>query len=268
MVIWEPRPTLVGLRPPLKWAGGKRWLLPELELLWRPYSHRRLVEPFVGGMAVALGLAPSQALLNDVNPHLMNFYRWLKAGLQVEQQFINDKTHYYDVRSRFNELVRDGITATKEAAELFYYLNRTGYNGLCRFNRKGEFNVPFGKYQSINYETDFQHFKTQLTNWTLTNTTYSEVPIGWRDFIYADPPYDVDFTAYTQDQFAWSDQVQLADWLYGLDNPMVVSNQATPRIVRLYEDRGFTVRHLAAPRRISGNGDRTCAEEMLATRNL
>ena len=65
-------------RPPLKWAGGKRWQLPHLRPLWEPHSRRRLVEPFCGGLAVALGLKPERALLNDANPHLINFYRWIR----------------------------------------------------------------------------------------------------------------------------------------------------------------------------------------------
>src|SRR5689334_24073563 len=66
------------LRPPLKWAGGKRWQLPHLRPLWARHTHRRLVEPFCGGLAVAIGLSPARALLNDANPHVINFYRWLQ----------------------------------------------------------------------------------------------------------------------------------------------------------------------------------------------
>src|SRR6266480_5583819 len=69
------------LRPPLKWAGGKRWQVPHLRPIWKPSEDRRLVEPFCGGLAVTLGLAPSTALLNDANPHLVNFYQWLQRGL-------------------------------------------------------------------------------------------------------------------------------------------------------------------------------------------
>ena len=70
-----------GVRPPLKWAGGKRWQVQHLERYWKPEKHRRLVEPFAGGLAVALGLLPRRALLNDINPHLIHFYEWLKKGL-------------------------------------------------------------------------------------------------------------------------------------------------------------------------------------------
>src|SRR2546422_10694311 len=123
------------LPPPLKWAGGKRWQLPHLRKLWARESHRRLVEPFCGGLAVTLGLLPEQALLNDINPHLINFYSWLKRGLNISIEMDNNKTAFYKHRRTFNDLLRAGKGRTKEAASLFYYLNRTGYNGLCRFNR-------------------------------------------------------------------------------------------------------------------------------------
>ena len=83
------------LRPPLKWAGGKRWQVPYLLPLWQAHAHRRLVEPFCGGLAVTLGLAPKRAVLNDVNPHLINFYRWLARGLAIEAPMENDERAYY-----------------------------------------------------------------------------------------------------------------------------------------------------------------------------
>ena len=138
-------------KPPLKWAGGKRWQVPHLKPLWEPHAHRRLVEPFCGGLAVALGLQPEQALLNDANPHLINFYRWVQKGLRVTIQVENDEAVFYAQRERFNALLHAGKGGSQESAALFYYLNRTGYNGLCRFNSRGEFNVPFGQYKSISY---------------------------------------------------------------------------------------------------------------------
>src|SRR5438093_254139 len=127
------------VRPPLKWAGGKRWQLPELEPLWLRHQNRRLVEPFCGGLAVATGLLPERALLNDINTHVINFYKWLKRGLSISFEMKNDEAHYYRCRNRFNELLQADGADSAEAAGLFYYLNRTGYNGLCRFNSKGRF---------------------------------------------------------------------------------------------------------------------------------
>jgi DNA adenine methylase len=85
---------------------------------------------------------------------LISFYRWLKRGLNISIEMSNNETRYYKLRQRFNELLRSGKATMKEAASLFYYLNRTGYNGLRRFNQSGEFNVPFGRYVTINYEQD------------------------------------------------------------------------------------------------------------------
>jgi DNA adenine methylase len=256
------------LKPPLKWAGGKRWLVPRLLPLWQRHAHRRLVEPLCGGLAVSLGLLPERALLNDINPHPVNFYRWLCQGLQIEIEMHNDAGLYYDHRARFNRLIREGQAESNEAAALFYYLNRTGYNGLCRFNRKGEFNVPFGKYKRIHYATDFAAYQDVLRRWEFTSVPFEALPLEPDDLIYADPPYDVEFTKYTQEDFKWDDQVRLAEWLARHPGPVILSNQATERIMRLYMEVGFELHTLHAPRMISCNGDRTPAVEVLALKGV
>jgi len=255
-------------RPPLKWAGGKRWLVPHLKPLWLNHSHRRLVEPFCGGLAVTLGLSPKNALVNDVNEHLINFYKWLKKGLIIDFNMINAEDEYYGNRNRFNSLITSGQAKSKESAGLFYYLNRTGYNGLCRFNQSGGFNVPFGKYKRINYETDFTQYKKVFLNWKFTNTSFDKVPLEESDFVYADPPYDVEFTHYSKDGFKWDDQVKLTEWLAKHKGPVVLSNQATDRIIELYEKFGFTLTFLQAPRMINSTGDRTPAREVLAVKGF
>ncbi len=256
------------LKPPLKWAGGKRWLISHLLPHWQSQSDRRLVEPFCGGLAVALGLHPQTALLNDINPHAINFYRQLQNGLVIHNPMQNDSDFYYQRRTEFNHLIQSQNAQTPRAAELFYYLNRTGYNGLCRFNQKGGFNVPFGRYKTINYTQDFQPYKPKLAPWIFTNTDFAEIAVKPDDFIYADPPYDVPFRQYSQGGFTWEDQVRLATWLAQHPGPVIVSNQATDRILELYQSLGFTYDCLAAPRRINCTGDRTPAQEMLAFKNI
>jgi DNA adenine methylase len=256
------------LRPPLKWAGGKRWLLPHLAPLWRPHKEWRYVEPFCGGLAVPLGLRPATAVLNDVNPHLINFYLQVQNGLSITIQMRNDERQFYRHRHRFNELIACGEWQTAEAAQLFYYLNRTCFNGLCRFNQSGEFNVPFGTYKQINYADGFSALRSVFTNWTFTNTDIEAISIEPQDFIYADPPYDVEFTTYSAGGFSWEDQVRAAEWLAAHKGPVVLSNQATERIVRLYEKLAFEISYLDGPRRISCTGDRSAAREVLATRNI
>ncbi len=261
------------LNPPLKWAGGKRWLVPQLEQAWNANQDRRLVEPFSGGLAVALGLQPQCALLNDINPHLINFYIWLKNGLTPTKPFINEcdnkKEVYYENRAKFNELVKTetGLQSS-EAALLFYYLNRTGYNGLCRFNRKGEFNVPFGSHKTINYLSNFEIYREAFTNWEFCVGDFTQLPIDKNDFIYADPPYDVEFVSYSKEGFSFDDQKRLAKWLVEHKGPVIISNQATARMKIVYRKFGYKLKPLSAPRRISSDGDRTPADEILAYKNV
>ncbi len=264
----EPESTTSSVRPPLKWAGGKRWQLPHLRPYWEPESHRRLVEPFCGGLAVTLGLMPRRALLNDVNPHLINFYKQLKRGLVSQLRQENKSSVFYSYREEFNRLLKAGEGNTPEAAALFYYLNRTGYNGLCRFNRSGQFNVPFGSYVNITYRRDFLEYGVVFANWKFMSVPFERVPLQADDFVYADPPYDVEFRQYSKDGFGWEEQEKTAAWLADHPGPVILSNQATARIVKLYREFGYGLKFLHAPRRISCNGDRTPAEEVLAIRNL
>lgn len=259
---------IVCLTPPLKWAGGKRWLVPHLKPIWQKHSHRRLIEPFCGGLAVTLGLAPERALLNDINAHLINFYRWVKHGLGIKMEMKNDAQTFYECRSRFNSLIKKGEADSQQAAELFYYLNRTCFNGLCRFNNKDEFNVPFGKYKTINYAKHFYQYQSFFAEWEFTRGSFEEIEIEAEDFIYADPPYDVEFTKYSKENFGWDEQVRLAEWLSNHKGAVVLSNQATDRIMTLYRDLGFHLQTYPAPRMISCTGDRTPALEVLAYKNL
>lgn len=252
------------LKPPLKWAGGKRWLVPHLKPIWERHSDRRYVEPFCGGLAVVLGLQPERALLNDINPHLINFYRHLQKGFQPTIKMRYDERLFYRHRERFNKLIQNGGAKSSEAAELFYYLNRTCFNGLCRFNKAGGFNVPFGTYTKVNYTSDFARYAHTFRQWKFSNVDVEAVGIEKTDFIYADPPYDVEFTTYSAGGFSWDDQKRTAELLAQHPGPVVISNQATPRIVELYQGLGFELSYLAGPRRISCTGDRTAAREVLA----
>ena len=254
--------------PPLKWAGGKRWQVAYVQPLWERYRQARWVEPFCGGLGMVLGLNPDRALLNDVNPHLINFYLWLQRGLTIEVPMANSSQRYYALRKRFNALLAEGGGGSADAAGIFYYLNRTGYNGLCRFNASGEFNVPFGRYKSIAYRRDFSDYVAPFRRFAFTSMDFEQIPLEPGDFVYADPPYDVEFRQYSQGGFAWEEQVRAAKWLAQHDGPVVLANQATLRVVSLYESLGFTTVFLSGRRMISCTGDRSPAREVLAVRNL
>lgn len=252
--------------PPLKWAGGKRWLLPTLQGLLPP--HTRLVEPFMGALSVTLGLDPKTALVNDANPHLVNFYRQVQRGLIMDIPYSHDEQDYYNARDEFNKNITSGDIWSPRMAMLFYYLNRTGFNGLCRFNRSGLFNVPFGRYKTIHYRQDFNDITKYLQSTDISCDDFAQLNYKDGDFIYADPPYDTPFTSYSSGGFDWNEQVRTAQFFACLSLPVVLSNQSTPRIIELYGDLGFELRFLDAPRRISSNGDRSHTQEVLAIKSI
>ena len=113
-----------------------------------------------------------------------------------------------------------------------------------------------------------EHYHGRLSSWTFLSGDLDAVPLDAQDFVYADPPYDVEFTQYSRAGFAWEDQCRTAELLARHAGPVVLVNQATDRIKELYRQLGYTLRFLEAPRRISCTGDRKPALEVLATRNL
>lgn len=255
------------LTPPLKWAGGKRWLAEKLNEYYAPYRSHKWVEPFLGGMGAVLSVMPETALLNDVNFSLMQFYTWIKRdGLELREVSLSfDPETYYRNRDLFNSLPK----IDRLASELFYYLNWSGFNGMCRFNQKGEFNIPMGRYKQVNYAKDFKHLQPQFQQWNFTcgDFTLLSDRIGAKSFLYLDPPYDVEFTTYSEGGFSWTDQVRLVEWATTLDCPVLASNQATERVVELYQSNGYNIEILDAPRSIAANGKkRGKVQEMLAFR--
>jgi DNA adenine methylase len=115
---------------------------------------------------------------------------------------------------------------------------------------------------------DFSAYKSALAEWTFTNADFKDAPVEDGDFVYADPPYDVEFTQYARGGFSWADQERTAIWLSRHPGPVVLVNQATGRIERLYRELGFRVGFLDAPRRIGCTGDRSPAREIIGTLNV
>jgi DNA adenine methylase len=256
------------ITPPLKWAGGKRRLVPYIQYSWASHENLRLVEPFCGGLGISLGLLPTEALLNDINPHLINFYKWLKHGLDISIEMKNSEKQYYEYREEFNDLIIKNKEETKKAAELFYYLNKTGFNGLCRFNKQGKFNVPFGRHSTINYSIDLHKYKTIISNWDFIASSFSDIKLKPDDFVYADPPYDVDFRSYSKDGFSWADQEFVIDWLSDHCGPVIISNSATDRVINLYKKSGYKLHYMKERININSTGDRTPADVVIATKNV
>jgi DNA adenine methylase len=237
--------------PFLKWAGGKRQLLPKI-LALAPARIETYYEPFIGGGAVFFALAAqrrfSRAVLGDANPELVNCYETIRddvAGVIAElRKHRNTPAAYYRVRARDPERLSKAARAAR-----VIYLNRCGYNGLYRVNSDGRFNVPFGRYLRPNI-CDVPRLETAsraLQGAEIVCGDFREVIERERprqdDFVYLDPPYvpisrTASFTAYAQRAFGPGDQRRLADVLASLSRdrvPAVLSNSYCQATLRLYE---------------------------------
>jgi DNA adenine methylase len=219
--------------PFLKWAGGKRQLLPRI-LRSIPQGVRTYYEPFIGGGAVFFALAAhgrrfERAVLGDANEELIRCYAALQkdvgAVIRALRRHRYDREHYYEVRS----WEPASLTSAARAARLIF-LNRSGYNGLYRVNRAGHFNVPFGRYKNpvICDEVRLRAASRALQAVTLVHGDFEQTLKGVRrsDFIYLDPPYvplsaTSSFTAYARTPFDTEAQKRLAEKLRALGDRKV-----------------------------------------------
>lgn len=245
--------------PFVKWVGGKRSLLPQMERLF-PRRFERYFEPFVGGGAVFFKLQPQLATLSDYNADLINCYRVVRDDVERLLRHLathrNDEEYFYTLRAQRPEEL-SGI----EAASRLIYLNRTCFNGLYRVNSKGGFNVPYGRYKNPNIvnERGLRAASAALQGAKLTNRSYMAVLEEAKrgDFIYFDPPYHpvtktANFTSYTADSFSEQDQRDLADVFAELARrgcKVMLSNSDTPFIQSLYAE--FNVETVSAPRLVN-----------------
>jgi DNA adenine methylase len=253
----------VACRPFLKWAGGKRQLLPAL-LPRAPARFRTYFEPFVGGGALYFALQPARAVLADTNARLIRTYRGLRDHVDRVVALLKTYPHDADFFYRMRE---DDIDSRSDAhvAAWFIYLNRIGYNGLYRVNRSNRFNVPFGRYvnPTICDESNLRACALALEGVDLRIADFDEALEGVRrgDFVYFDPPYDpasatASFTSYTSRGFGVSDQVRLRDLARSLKRRgvhVLLSNSATDFIRGLYAD-DFELEEVPATRAVNSRG--------------
>lgn len=259
-------------KPFVKWVGGKRQLLRQFRelCLYPPEDFNPITstyyEPFVGGGAVFFDLLPKNAELSDLNNELVTTYNVIKNNvdelIQSLQKHIYDKDYYLEVRAEKVEDLSD-----VEIASRFIFLNRTGFNGLYRVNKSGQFNVPFGCYNNpvICDEDNLRRVSDALQDVTITHQDYKNVlktaKIG--DFIYLDPPYypinaTSSFTSYTAEGFLEKEQAELRDTFVKLHKKgcfVMLSNSDTPFINELYSELdGITINKITAGRAINSKG--------------
>lgn len=271
-------------KPFVKWVGGKRQLLKQFRdlglyppELFDPTTNT-YYEPFVGGGAVFFDLLPERAELSDLNRELVITYNVIKNNIDELifslKQHIYDKEYYLEVRAKnVNEL------SDIEVASRFIFLNRTGFNGLYRVNKKGQFNVPFGRYSNpvICDEENLRRVSKELQNVIIKHQDYTSVLKNAQkgDFIYFDPPYyplnrTSSFTAYTSESFLEKEQTELRDTFVELHKRgcyVMLSNSDTPFINDLYSEiDGATIHKITAGRAINSKGSgRGKITELLVT---
>lgn len=261
-------------RPLLKWAGGKTQLLNDL-LPKVPNSYGRYIEPFFGGGALFFALNPSDAIIADSNPELINVYRQVAEHIDEVIKFLqtysNTEETFYAVRSlEWHEL------SPSEAAARMIFLNKTCFNGLYRVNKKGQFNVPFGRYNNPKIcDIDTLYAASAiLQRATIVCADYKKVIQDYAkpgDLVFLDPPYlpvseYSDFKRYTKEQFYEEDHVELShevQRLHELGCHVILTNSNHPLVHELYGTYNIDV--VQTKRYISCNGNSRKGEDVIIT---
>lgn len=252
------------MKPIIKYRGGKSKEISNF-LQFVPKDFDRYVEPFLGGAALYFYLEPHSALINDINNRLINFYISVRDNFeiirkelasleiiysanQIEYEKLKEKdtssslyienkneSLYYLLRDMFNGKIEKKYSD----ASLYYFINKTSYSGMLRFNSRGEFNVPFGRYKNFNTKFVSEAHSELLNKAVITNTDYSDVfdKCTANDFIFLDPPYDCIFTDYgniEQNDFTEDDHVRLAQDFRNLPSRALMVIGKTPLTEDLY----------------------------------
>lgn len=255
------------VHPFLRWAGGKRWLVKQMDD-FLPLDFNNYHEPFLGGASIFLSLKNSgkikqHSYLSDFNDDLINAYKQLQnshdAVIEYLEKYENERDDYYRIRSLQpkNEI---------EKAAIFIYLNRTSYNGIYRVNRNGQYNVPFGyrKSKTILDNNDFPYLHKLFNENVTFNVGDFDIikqNLKERDLVFLDPPYTVahennGFIQYNQQIFSWEDQKRLAELLRHIIDKQaffILTNAAHDSIRQLFENLGkLTI--VQRPSTIGGKG--------------
>lgn len=278
------------IRPFLKWAGGKRQLLPELNK-YKPTgflkSQKTYYEPFVGAGAFLFDLQHEKAVINDVNEELINCYEVVKNSLDEliiilqKYQEKNSEDNYYKIRKLDRQTKKYKALSAVEKAARIIYLNKTCYNGLFRVNSLRQFNVPYGKYKNPNVldEAVLRAVSTYL-NENEINILNVDFELAVKDakkgdFIYFDPPYHpvsntASFTGYDSNGFNKNEQERLKEVFDELTNKgckVMLSNSKTDFIMDLYDDDRYNIQTVKATRNINSKAFKRGKVDEVLVRN-
>lgn len=256
------------IQPFLKWAGGKRQLLKEIDK-YIPLKISTYYEPFLGGGALLFNLQPKKAIVNDSNYELINAYKVIRDNveelIQDLEKHENTSEYFYELRVKDRTSEYSNLSNIERASRLIY-LNKTCFNGLFRVNSQGEFNTPYGHYKNPNIVNEFV---LRAVNNYLNKNDIKFLNGDFEDslknirkgaFVYFDPPYmpisdSSSFTGYTLDGFGTEDQIRLKDLCDKLNErgiKFLLSNSTAPMILELYKD--YKIVYVDAKRNINSIG--------------
>lgn len=225
------------LNPIIKWSGGKKDELKHI-LSHIPNKYNLYLEPFIGGGAVYFHLNPNKSVISDVHKELIDFYQSIKNGNSEEiykfmKEHPNEEETYYKVRAYNNKDVLDN-------AKRFYYLRKTCYRGMLRYNSNGQFNIPYGRYKTYNYEEiKNKDYENILKNTEIFNKSFEYIFENYNNkenFMFLDPPYDSEFTDYGYCSFGKEEQRKLAKYFKETNIKCLMIIGKTPLIEELYSD--------------------------------
>ena len=266
--------------PFVKWAGGKRQLLPQIEERM-PEKYNNYIEPFVGGGAVVFGLLPENALINDINEAGINAYRqicnepdmFLKVINKLDQEMWEDgKKYYYSLREHYNDKLMKAEYDV-ELAALFVFINKHCFNGLYRVNGKGLFNVPYNNSRRSSVdESVIMEVSEYLQGITIMNGDFQEISASAKkgDFIFLDSPYaplnPTSFESYTKEGFDIESHRRLSkfyDELTAKGCYCMLTNHNTELINELYGNKGYKIDVVSVKRMINSDASNRVGEEVI-----
>lgn len=284
------------VRPFVKWVGGKSKLIPQMEQYYpKELKENKIdvyIEPFVGGGAILIDILKKynikKAYAFDINKNLINCYNIIKDKVEslvlelkkLEEEYLklddeNRKEYYYDIRKKYNSINIENENEALEKTTYFIFLNKTCFNGLYRENRRGQFNVPIGKYKNptIFDEENLIELSKLIKNVTFINGDYRESYkyIEENTFIYFDPPYrpinkTSSFTSYSKEDFNDENQKELGEYFRKINdnnsNVKLMLSNSNPKNNNEKDDffeqiyNGFKINEIKANRMINSNKEK------------
>lgn len=265
------------MKPFLRWAGGKVYLINKLlRFVPEDFRDRLYREPFLGGGSMFFALSPPKAIISDFNLHLIHCYRMVRDHPETVNSYLlryardHSATLYYKIRSEYNE-----SNFTIKQAARFIYLNKTSFNGIFRVNKNGQFNVPYGKKDDPVWPTlkQLRESSKNLKRAQIYDFSYETILENSKkdEFIYLDPPYPPlngtsYFTHYTKERFCDDDQKQLSEIAQDLNSRgclVMISNADTPDTRKLY--KGWNISELPVTRWITCKSNKHKVNELIIT---